>query len=266
MIHRYSHPVLFYGLSTLIPWLCWFAAAALSRVHGVNLAASLLALAGLCAPLLIGFALIWRDPLLRRDTCRRFFNFSSAPVYYLLACGLMPLSIMLAQGISLLFGYDSAQFVISTRFSFTSGVFPVWMLLIAAPLIEEIAWHSYGTDCLRSRFSLFTTCMIFAVFWGVWHMPLSAIPGYYHSELVASGWLYAANFLISIIPFVIIMNWLYYKTGRNILLCGIFHITAGLFNELFAPHPDSKVIQTGLLLMVAAALVMRERAFFFRKT
>jgi hypothetical protein len=57
------------------------------------------------------------------------------------------------------------------------------------------------------------------------------------------------------------MNWLYYKTGRNIIIPIIFHITAGYFNEIFATHPDSKVIQTILLLIVAIIFVAKEKIF-----
>ena len=39
------------------------------------------------------------------------------------------------------------------------------------------------------------------------------------------------------------MNWLYYKTNRNILVTVIFHITAVYFNEIFSTHPNSKCIQ-----------------------
>lgn len=172
-------------------------------------------------------------------------------------------SILLAQAISLLFGYSPAQFVITGNYTFTSGVFPVWFLLIMAPVIEELAWHSYGTDSLRARFSLFTTSMIFALFWGIWHIPLGSIQGYYQTQLVEAGWIHAANFLVSIFPFVIIMNWLYYKTGRNMLVPVVFHISAGYFNEIFATHPDSKVIQTGLLIVFAIVIIAREKHFFF---
>jgi hypothetical protein len=61
------------------------------------------------------------------------------------------------------------------------------------------------------------------------------------------------------------MNWLYYKTKRNILVAIVFHITAVCFNEMFATHPDSKVIQTGLLLILSAVLVIKERRFFFQR-
>jgi hypothetical protein len=59
------------------------------------------------------------------------------------------------------------------------------------------------------------------------------------------------------------MNWLYYKTGRSILSAIIFHVTAGYFNEIFSTHPDSKVIQTGLLIIVAIFIVLKEKRLFF---
>jgi uncharacterized protein len=220
----------------------------------------------LLCPMAVAFALIAADPALRADFLGRLFNFRSVkPVYWLTAALLMLASILLAMAISLLFGFSPAQFRLAPHPSFSSGVFPVWFLLIAAPVIEELAWHSYGTDALRSRFSLLTTCLVFAVFWGAWHAPLALIKDYYQSNLVQTGWLEALNFPVSIIPFVIILNWLYYKAGRNIWIACLFHVTAGYFNELFATAPDSKVIQTGILLVVAACLVLSEPGFFLRR-
>lgn len=45
----------------------------------------------------------------------------------------------------------------------------------------------------------------------------------------------------------------------------IFHVTAGFFNEIFATHPDSKVIQTLLLLALSVLLIIREPDFFFKR-
>jgi membrane protease YdiL (CAAX protease family) len=73
------------------------------------------------------------------------------------------------------------------------------------------------------------------------------------------------NFMISIIPFVILMNWLYYKTHRSILVAILFHITAGWFNEIFNTHPDSKIIQTIILFILSIVIIIRERDLFFRK-
>jgi membrane protease YdiL (CAAX protease family) len=141
----------------------------------------------------------------------------------------------------------------------------VSFLLVIAPVIEELAWHSYGTDCLRRKFNLFNTSLIFGLFWGIWHLPLSSIRDYYQSNLLETGWIHGVNFLASILPYVILMNWLYYKTGRNILIAIVFHITAGFFNEIFATHPDSKIIQTVLLLILATYVVIRDRKLFFRQ-
>lgn len=268
VIHNYKQVKLFYFLSTLIPWIFWFAAGYISHLSPLeekylNIA-SILAIIGLLAPVFVSWFLISKNTQLLKDVKGRFFNFKDIKLsYFLLACLIMPVSIMLAQSISLLFGYSTSQFVITGNFTFSSGIFPVWFLLIIAPLIEELAWHSYGTDSLHNKFNLFKTSLIFGLFWGIWHIPLSTIRDYYQSNVMETGIIYGINFLVSIIPYVIIMNWLYYKTGRNIIITIIFHITAGLFNELFAPHPDSKIIQTGLLLVLATIVVIRERKLFF---
>lgn len=61
------------------------------------------------------------------------------------------------------------------------------------------------------------------------------------------------------------MNRPYYKTHRSILVVISFHPTAGVFNEMFCPHPDSKVIQTGLLLLMSIVVVLKDRAFFLQR-
>ena len=270
IVEKYRRPILFYGLSTAISWLFWFVAAYISHITPAEstytLIASILGFVGLISPMVVAFFFIFKDSDLRNDLLGRFFNFKTVkPVYLVLACFLMLASILAAQGISLLFGYSASQFSLSGQFSFSSGIFPVWFMLLIAPVIEELAWHSYGTDCLRSRFSLFNTSLIFAVFWALWHLPLSFIKDYYHSNLVETGLIHALNFPISLIPFVLLMNWLYYKTGRNILVAVVFHTTAGYFNEIFSTHPDSKIIQTVLLIVLAVVVVLKERDFFFKR-
>lgn len=61
------------------------------------------------------------------------------------------------------------------------------------------------------------------------------------------------------------MKWPCYSATRNILGAMVFHITAVYFNEVFATHPDSKIIQTLYLLVLASVLVMRDKEFFFER-
>ena len=91
---------------------------------------------------------------------------------------------------------------------------------------------------------LFTASLVFTVIWTLWHLPLSLINGYYHSEVVETGWLHTLNFPLSMIAFVLIMNWLYFRTGRSILITVVFHATANVVNEIFMTHEDAKIIQT----------------------
>ena len=99
----------------------------------------------------------------------------------------------------------------------------------------------------------------------MWHVPLATIDGYYHANLVAESAIYGINFLASIFPFVLLMNWLYYKTGHNILVAVVLHLSANVFNEIFTTHPDSKIIQTILLLVVSGVVLFKERNMFFEE-
>jgi len=267
IIGKYRHPVLFFGLSTAIPWSFWFAAAYLSHITPTNqhlaAAVGVLGVLGLLAPMLIAFWLIWPDVELRDDIKRRIIGLKGArPIYIFLTCFLMLASILLAQAVSLLFGYSSDQFNLSSMSSFSVGIFPGWFLLFLAPMVEELAWHSYGTDSLRQRMSLLKASLLFSLFWAIWHVPLSFIKDCYQSNVAEMGMLYSLNFAVSVIPYVILANWLYYKTNRSILVAIVFHITAGCFNEAFMTHPDSKIIQTILLTLLAIALIIWERDFF----
>jgi len=266
----YKKTGLFFGLSTLIPWILWFSAGCISHLNSdktsLQYLVSALVFFGFLSPVMIALFLARGNKIMLRDLTTRIFNFKDIrSTYIVLALLLMPVSILLAQLISLLFGYSMEQFQLTPSFSFTSGVFPIWFMLLITPFLEELAWHSYGTDSLRSRYSLFTTSVLFALYLGVWHLPLTSINDYFHSNVTEEGWLYALNFLLSLFPFVIIMNWIYYKTNRNIILPIIFHIAAGYFNEVFATHPMSKVIQTGLLSLFACYIILNDKAFFFRK-
>lgn len=268
MLEKYNKPIFFYGLSLIIPWIFLFVAAYISHLsesnHYLIIAQGVFAILGLVAPVFVAVYLFLSDRDLYIDLKQRFFRMQGfSPVYTALAVFLIFVSIVVAQLISILSGHSMDQFCISGVPSFSSALFSAWFILIFAPIVEELAWHSYGTDTLRRRFNLFTTSIIFSVYWVFWHLPLSFIKGYYHSNIVAEGWIYSLNFIFSLFVFVILINWLYFKTNRNILIAVLFHLSANISNEIFATHPDSKVIQTGILLIIAIIILFKERKLFF---
>jgi hypothetical protein len=79
-IERYRHPILFYSLSIIIPWLFWFVAAYLSRLTPGNslyiTISSLFGILGLISPMVIAFSMMLPDPELRRDLYNRLFSFN----------------------------------------------------------------------------------------------------------------------------------------------------------------------------------------------
>ena len=192
IIKRYKRPFLFFLLSAIIPWSLWFLSGYLSHMEPftkrIEWVTGISSFVGLIVPVIIALFFILPDRQLRSDFLSRFFNFKTIKgEYILITFFLMLISILLAQAISLFFGYSAEQFSFRGSFSFTSALFPVWFLLLAAPVLEELAWHSYGTDSLVSHFNVFKSSMIFALYWAVWHFPLATIKGYYQSNLVESG-------------------------------------------------------------------------------
>ncbi|MCL1836756.1 MAG: hypothetical protein FWG46_04330 [Treponema sp.] len=270
-LEKYRHPFIFYGVAVFVPWALWFTLGAISHSHlwdnrGWVIFGSLLGIIGLCTPLIAAMVFILPDREMRKELLSACTNFKSIHWGWYAFVFLFPFAvILLAQAISLLFGHSAEQFNFAPKFSFSAGIFPAWFLMAIAPIIEEFGWHTYGIHCVRRRFSLFTTCLIFGVIWGMWHMPLSTVKDYYQSVVMEAGIIYSINFLVSLIPYLIIDNWCYYKTGRNMFLQVSQHLVFGFSMEIFRTHPDSKVIHTILLIIFSAVIVVRERKFFFDK-
>ena len=263
-------PFLFYTLSIVIPWTLWFLTAYISHrpdAAAHQTAQASLGLAGLFAPALIGAWLLRQNPQHWADAKSRLFRITGFPKIYLVAAALLcPIALVIAQIISLVFGHSLEQFRITGSPSFTFALFSPWFMLIIAPIAEELAWHSYGTDALTERFSLFASSMLFSLFWAFWHLPLAFVKGYYQSQVLAEGAIYTANFVLSLFAFVLLMNWFYAKSQRSILIAIVFHLCANLGNEIFATHPDSKVIQTVILFGITLWVLAKDKDLFFQKT
>lgn len=263
LVH-YRNPLSFFLLATAFPWAFWFGAAYVSRQPDPSrLWISVLGLAGLIAPVVVAGWFIGRDPVLRRDVARRLVGRGALTAWIAVAAVfLLPASLLVATALSVPLGYDPGQFQLREGFSFTAGVVPVWIVLVAASILEELAWHTYGTDALASRMRVLTATLVFTVIWALWHLPLGFIEGYYQNEVAEEGPLHIANFVFSMVALLVLMNWLYYRSGRSVLVVIVFHLSANFGNELFQTHPDTKLIQTALLLVSAAVVVWHDRRLF----
>jgi len=270
-LEKYRHPFIFFGFAIGVPWVLWTIVGRISHSplweeQNWLIFGSILALLGLLAPMVTAMILILPDKEMHNELKNATFSFKGVHWSWLVYTFTFPFAVvLLSQAISLLFGHSTEQFKIVDEFSFSAGIFPVWLLFVIVPIIEEFGWRTYGTHCIRRSFNLFTTSIIFGILWAIWHMPLSLINGYYHSNLVETGTIYAVNYTVSLIPYLIIDGWVYYKSKRNMFIQLATHFTWNVSMEMFHTHPDSKIISTVLLLAFCTVILIKDRKFFFDK-
>lgn len=186
------------------------------------------------------------------DFWKRLLLFKIPLNYLAFIIFLMPCIILLATGISLLFGHSAKQFHLAKEFSIVKGwgflgvIFPI----LLAPLIEELGWRGYGVDSLRAYFNLFTTSLLFGLLWFLWHLPLFFLKGFYHHQLWHQNKIYALNFFASTLVAAFLMNWIYYNVDRSIPAMVLFHSMLNLSSILLRTEQFTKCIATVLLFFV----------------
>jgi uncharacterized protein len=262
-------PVRFFLITFLLTWIPWFIAAYFSYQKGGAEYQLFFMLSGLAAPTVSALIMLsgLKNKELRKDFWDRLRLNKIKTTFYPALFLLVPLTVFLATGISLLLGQSVDQFAFSSQFRVMQGHALLSLLLLSlAPIFEELGWRGYGVDSLRYNFNLFTTSLLFAFLWALWHLPLFFMKGYYHHGLFDTNIVYVINFFVSILPVTIVMNWIYYKNGRSIIAAIVFHFMLNIFSELFQTAEFTKCITTVLLLAFSVMLLVKDKALFFTKS
>lgn len=267
----YSYKPIQYFLITIVgTWIPWFVAAYFSHQKGKEKLQMLFGLCGLLVPFIVALVMIYgsRNSEFIKDFWGRLFLYRIQPSSLIMIVLVIPAVFFLATALSLLFGKSPEQFALAKEFSVMKGwkilglVIPFFM----APVLEELGWRGYGVDSLRVHFNLFSTSMLFALLWGLWHLPLFFIKGYYQYELWNLNIVYVINFFVSIIPMAIIINWVYYNSSRSILIAILVHSAVNIISIIFKTEQFTKCIFTILLCGVSTLLVITNKDFFFKST
>ena len=270
MKNNYQYKPFKYFFTTLfVTWLSLFAAAFCSHTEGLESYQITFMLPGLFAPFVIAMFMIYgsKNKELKKDFKTRLFNLKLIKSKFWPAILLiMPFALFLATAISLLFGKPIEQFSLSPEFTIFGGeAFLILVILFLAPTFEELGWRGYGVDSLKKGKSLMKATLIFALLWNLWHLPLFFINGYYQNELIHMNIIYALNFVVSLIPAAILMNWIFYKNGRSVIAIILFHSMLNLFSVLFQTEQFTKCIITIILLIISAIVVWKNKSFFYEK-
>lgn len=257
-------PIRFYLLCFTITWMFWITAAFLDNSD----TAMYFMLLGLMTPAVIAITTVLasRNHLLKQDLKRKLVGFYRIkPTSILMAIigfvGIVVLSILL----STLFGQSFDQLRFTKDFSFSVGGTSAMLTILFAAVIEEIGWRGYGEDSVAAYCSWFTESVIFGFVWALWHLPLFWIEDTYHYGLRELGIGYVLNFLISVNPMGFLTTWVYVKNNRSMLACIIFHLFVNTMQEKIAMTPQTKCVETVVIFLAAAFVVLNNKEMFFEK-
>ena len=102
-----------------------------------------------------------------------------------------------------------------------SGLDGPWFMLIEMTIVstfcEELGWRGFALPELTKHINAFYAALLIGVFWAIWHIPLVYLVGLHFTFLTL------LLFMLYITSFSIISAWLYFKTGRSLLMAGLFH-------------------------------------------
>ena len=255
-------PVRFYITVFALTWGWWLLALLFKNT---NLMFIFMVL-GLFMPAVTAIVTVLtsKNKMLKEDLKRKIVGFYRIkPVYIVKAVLVFLVSVVLSILISTLFGGSMEQLRFTEDFSFSIGGTSALLTMVLASVIEEVGWRGYGEDAVGSYHSWFRETLIFGAIWGAWHLPLFLIPGTYHYNLSELGAVYIINFLLSTIPVNFLQTWVYVKNNRSMLATAIFHLFLNVMQEKIAITPETKCIETIVLLALSAIIVYRNRDMFF---
>lgn len=267
MISNYRYDPKAYFIRTFIlTYILWLLGAYVSHLDDKSGLYLLFMLLGLMTPFLISVVMIMKskNPAIKKDFFNRLINprliqMKMLPVFLLI----MPLSVLISILLSLLFGGSISQFHFAQGFSFSTGIVPVLLLLILAASFEELGWRGYAFDSLQSRHNLFTASIIFSILWSFWHFPLIFVKNSYQYEIFQESIWFGMNFFVSIIPLGIIISWMCIKNRKSVMAAILFHFIVNISQEILAISQTTKCIETLVLTVVAAVIVVVDRELFF---
>lgn len=262
-------PFKFYAIVFAFTWAFWVTGIFVPE----SLALSLMFF-GLCVPAVAAIVTVMfsKSSELKADFKRKIFRFYQiSPINIIQAVVLYGVIVCLSIVLSVLFFGQSFNQFSFVDFSFSIKGSSALLTILLASIIEEIGWRGYGEDSIAQYHTWFKESVLFGAIWSFWHIPLFFIEGTYHHGLIQYGsatgftYIFALNFLVSVIPLGFITTWVYVKNNRSMLACIIFHVFVNFFQEKIAMTPETKCVQTLIVFMSAALIVFTNKEMFFGK-
>jgi len=166
---------------------------------------------------------------------------------------------LLAVGMNVMLGGELPQFFSANDVPAGNPllfIIPLFLIIFfQAGLAEEIGWRGYALPRLQVQYNALVSSLILGVVWTFWH---------YHPQNLQSLIELGPWYLFSILPFTILMTWVYNNTDGSVLLVALFHTASNLTDWIVPIHPgitsEASVrpfILYGILLWIAALAVLK---------
>lgn len=252
---------LYYALTFLTTSLLWLVGASLAAHEEAGTLFPSGILPGILVPFLVSLGMILAsgDRDLRRDYADRVFNLtrlkpSTLPALFLL----MPMVVVASILLSLLVGEPVSQFRVSGAFTSRNGMVPAVVIVLATAAAQELGWRGYPFDGFRVRHSFPTASLLFGAFWSLWHLPLLFVAGTHPYEALRESPLYALSFYLGVVPVGMLISWYFASNGGSVVAATLFHFSVVVSQEALSVTQTTRVIETVLVSVVAAAVIATE--------
>jgi membrane protease YdiL (CAAX protease family) len=124
------------------------------------------------------------------------------------------------------------------------------LLPVPAGLPEEYGWRGFALPHLLKKRSALTSSLTIALFWLVWHIPISPVLNHVY---------FLGLFLMEVIPMTILFSWVYINSRGSILLVVLYHLVGNaVVTVLNIPGSRSLwAVYVGLNWLLAVLVVAR---------
>ncbi|UOY10108.1 CPBP family intramembrane glutamic endopeptidase [Methanonatronarchaeum sp. AMET6-2] len=157
--------------------------------------------------------------------------------------------------IAVLIGITSTpiDFIASERLLSLSSLLMLLGFALLFPLIEEVGLRGYWFDNLQARWSALTSSLILGLIWGLWHVPLVYMTGYYaDTTFNPELWWWIPSMVLT----AIISTWVYNNTKRSVLAVVGLHFMGNLTGETMGFSPEMYPFSVIGTLIIALIIII----------
>lgn len=234
-----SFPLKYFILTFAFTWFFWWLAVLGER--GVIPALPGLVVLGTFGPALAAVVVTSQEGgrAALRSLLSRVLRWRAAPVWYVVAL-LGPLVLQsVAIGLHVILGGQTPDLLALI------GALPIVMaisvyMLIFVALGEEVGWRGYALPALQAHHGALLASVILGVVWTVWHLPQFFNPSTPYSDLPF------VVFLAYLVPFAVLITWVFNSTGGSVLMVMILHSVMNASSRMWKALPEYSRPLSGL--------------------